>query len=115
MTQFQWEIVPPMNVSLPNKKEKKKRSERVVRRKKTLQISVPALLKQRETNRFIQRLKTHCTHVHTDKNPVRGKCQTWRLASKDKSISERISLAVNLAVGKTEKQARWVTHAGAQV
>lgn len=87
----------------------------MVRRKKTLQISVPALLKQRETNRFIQRLKTHCTHVHTDKNPVRGKCQTWRLASKDKSISERISLAVNLAVGKTEKQARWVTHTGAQV
>lgn len=50
--------------------------------------------------------------MHTDKNPIRGKCQTWRFVSKDRSIRERIKLPVNLAVGKTEKQvspSRWVT------
>lgn len=36
MTQFQSEIVQPMNVSLPNKKEKKNMSERTVRREKNV-------------------------------------------------------------------------------
>lgn len=115
LTQFQPEIVQPMNVSLPNKKEKKTWARERYVGKKTSQISVPALFEQRGTKHLIQRLKTPYTHVHTDKNSTRGKRQTSRFASKEKSISEREStLLCEASTGKNWKagQAIQVGHAG---